>query len=103
MRRAGTRRDPREARLVPDGSGSRVAGRLVAGAVGALAITGIETASMMSGSLIRDTPPWARMSAGTRSRGHHCEGARALGDLGLVGGDDVHDDAALEHLGHARA
>src|SRR6478672_12632155 len=38
----------------------------------ALAMTGIETASMMpsimSGSLIRDTPPWARMSAGTRSR-----------------------------------
>ncbi len=37
----------------------------------ALAITGIETASMMpsimSGSLIRLTPPWARMSAGTRS------------------------------------
>ena len=37
----------------------------------ALAITGIETASMMpsimSGSLIRETPPWARMSAGTRS------------------------------------
>jgi len=38
----------------------------------ALAITGIETAAMMpsirSGSLIRATPPWARMSAGTRSR-----------------------------------
>ena len=38
----------------------------------ALAITGIETVSMMpsimSGSLIRETPPWARMSAGTRSR-----------------------------------
>ncbi len=37
----------------------------------ALAITGIETASMMpsimSGSLMRATPPWARMSAGTRS------------------------------------
>ncbi len=37
----------------------------------ALAITGIDTASMMlsimSGSLIRETPPWARMSAGTRS------------------------------------
>ena len=37
----------------------------------ALAMTGIETAlmmpSIMSGSLIRDTPPWARMSAGTRS------------------------------------
>ena len=38
----------------------------------ALAITGMVTASMMpsimSGSLIRDTPPWARISAGTRSR-----------------------------------
>src|SRR6185436_704991 len=38
----------------------------------ALAITGMETMSMMpctmSGSLIRETPPWARMSAGTRSR-----------------------------------
>ena len=37
----------------------------------ALAMTGIETAAMMpsirSGSLIRETPPWARMSAGTRS------------------------------------
>ena len=37
----------------------------------ALAMTGIETAlmmpSIMSGSLIRDTPPSARMSAGTRS------------------------------------
>src|SRR5687768_4421953 len=35
-------------------------------------MTGMETASMipsiMSGSDIRDTPPWARMSAGTRSR-----------------------------------
>ena len=38
----------------------------------ALAITGIETSawmpSIMSGSLIRTTPPCARMSAGTRSR-----------------------------------
>ena len=38
----------------------------------ALAMTGMETAAMMpsimSGSLIRETPPWARMSAGTRSR-----------------------------------
>ncbi len=37
----------------------------------ALAMTGIETAAMipsiMSGSLIRETPPSARMSAGTRS------------------------------------
>ena len=34
-------------------------------------MTGMETAAMMpsimSGSLIRATPPWARMSAGTRS------------------------------------
>src|SRR5215218_4613923 len=38
----------------------------------ALAMTGIDTASMIwwtsSGSLMRATPPWARMSAGTRSR-----------------------------------
>src|SRR5690349_11008352 len=38
----------------------------------ALAMTGMETASMIpsirSGSLMRATPPWARMSAGTRSR-----------------------------------
>src|SRR3954447_1753274 len=38
----------------------------------ALAMTGMETASMipwtMSGSLIRAMPPWARMSAGTRWR-----------------------------------
>src|SRR5690348_17870205 len=37
----------------------------------ALAMTGMDTASMiwsiMSGSDMRDTPPWARMSAGTRS------------------------------------
>ena len=33
--------------------------------------------------------------------GHHGDGAGILGDLGLVGRDDVHDDAALEHLGEA--
>ena len=33
--------------------------------------------------------------------GHHGDGAGVLGDLGLVGRDDVHDDAALEHLGEA--
>ena len=32
---------------------------------------------------------------------HHGDGAGVLGDLGLVGRDDVHDDAALEHLGEA--
>ena len=32
---------------------------------------------------------------------HHGDGAGVLGDPGLLGGDDVHDDAALEHLGEA--
>ena len=32
---------------------------------------------------------------------HHRGGARRLGDLRLLGVDDVHDDAALEHLGEA--
>ena len=32
---------------------------------------------------------------------HHRDGAGAFGDSGLFGGDDVHDDAALEHFGHA--
>ena len=32
---------------------------------------------------------------------HHGNGAGILGDLGLVWGDDIHDDAALEHLGEA--
>ena len=30
---------------------------------------------------------------------HHRDGARVFGDLGLLGRDDVHDDAALQHLG----
>jgi len=33
--------------------------------------------------------------------GHDGDGARVLGDLGLLGCHDVHDHAALEHLGHA--
>ena len=32
---------------------------------------------------------------------HDGDGTGVLGDLGLLGGDDVHDDAALEHLGQA--
>ena len=32
---------------------------------------------------------------------HDGDRAGVLGDLGLLGGDDVHDHAALEHLGHA--
>src|SRR5450631_4386261 len=34
-------------------------------------------------------------------KSHHRNRAGVLGYLGLLGGDDVHDDAALEHLGHA--
>ena len=30
---------------------------------------------------------------------HDGDGASIFGDLGLFGGDDVHDDAALEHVG----
>ena len=33
---------------------------------------------------------------------HHRAGARVLRDPRLLGVDDVHDDAALEHLGEAR-
>jgi len=32
---------------------------------------------------------------------HHRDRARVLGDLGLVGGDHVHDHPAFEHVGHA--
>jgi hypothetical protein len=32
---------------------------------------------------------------------HDSHGARVLGDLRLLDGDDVHDHAALEHLGQA--
>ena len=32
---------------------------------------------------------------------HDCDGAGLLGDRGLLRGHDVHDDAALEHLGEA--
>jgi hypothetical protein len=41
------------------------------------------------------------MSAGHALECHHRDGTGILGDFGLIGGDDVHDDAALEHLGHA--
>ena len=68
----------------------------------AFAITGIVTASMIpsisSGSLIRATPPSRRMSAGTRSSAMTDDGAGVLGDLGLLGVDDVHDHAAAQHV-----
>ena len=34
-------------------------------------------------------------------QGHHRDGACLFGDLCLIGGDDIHDDSALEHLGEA--
>ena len=50
---------------------------------------------------MRATPPSRRMSAGTRSSAITAAGPGVLGDLRLLGVDDVHDDAALEHLGQA--
>jgi hypothetical protein len=32
---------------------------------------------------------------------HHRHGSRLFGDLGLVGGDDIHDHASLEHFRQA--
>ena len=32
---------------------------------------------------------------------HHRDGPGVFGDLGLLDGDDVHDDTALEHFGEA--
>ena len=54
--------------------------------------------SMMAGSLMRATPPAARMSAGTRSSAMTAT-APASSAIFAIGRDDVHDDAALEHLG----
>ena len=39
---------------------------------------------------------------GNAFEGHHRARARVLGDLGLLRGDDVHDDASLEHLRQPR-
>ena len=71
----------------------------------ALAITGMLTLCWISwilvGSAMRATPPWARMSEGTRSRAITAHGTGIFGDLGLFGVGDVHDDAAFEHVGEA--
>ena len=50
---------------------------------------------------MRATPPSLRMSAGTRSSAITAHGARLLRDLRLLGVGDVHDHAALQHLGEA--
>ena len=57
--------------------------------------------SIMSGSLIRATPPCGADVGRHPLERHDRDGAGVLGDLGLLRRDDVHDDAALEHLGHA--
>ena len=73
----------------------------------ALAMTGMVTAATMpstsSGSLMRATPPSRRMSDGTRSSAMTATAPASSAILACVGVDDVHDDAALEHLGEARA
>ena len=72
----------------------------------AFAITGIVTASWISAIFVgighAGHAAVRRMSAGTRSSAITAHGAGGLGDTRLVGGDDVHDHAALEHLGEAR-
>ena len=71
----------------------------------ALAMTGMDTASMIP-SIIAGSRH-AGDAAGRADVGrdalerHDGDGAGILGDLGLLGRDDVHDDAALEHLGEA--
>ena len=69
------------------------------------AMTGIDTASWISRIFetgdIRATPPSRRMSAGTRSSAITAAAPACLGDLRLLGVDDVHDDAALQHLRQA--
>ena len=71
----------------------------------AFAITGMVTASMIA-SIIAGSRHARDAARGADVRGHALErhdgdGAGILGDLGLLGRDDVHDDAALEHLGEA--
>ena len=71
----------------------------------ALAITGIDTAASMPSIISGIAHPGHAAVAADVGRHplerHHGAGAGVLGDAGLLGGDDVHDDAALEHLGQA--
>ncbi len=48
---------------------------------------------------MRATPPSLSDVGGHPFEGHHGDGSGVLGDLGVLSSDDVHDDAALEHLG----
>ena len=71
----------------------------------ALAITGMVTAawipSISAGSLMRATPPSRADVGGDPLERHDGDGAGVLGDLGLLGGDHVHDHAAAQHVGQA--
>ena len=72
----------------------------------AFAMTGIVTASWISSIFVgighpRDAAGGADVGRNALER-HHRAGAGGLGDPRLLGGDDVHDHAALEHLGEAR-
>jgi hypothetical protein len=65
-----------------------------------LAITGIVTASWIS-RILSDSALGADVRGDALER-HHRAGAGVLGDPRLLGGRDVHDHAALEHLGEPR-
>ena len=71
----------------------------------AFAMTGIETLAMIAVDQVGvahagDAALGADVGGHSLER-HDGDGAGVFGDLRLIGGDDVHDDAALEHLGEA--
>ena len=70
-----------------------------------LAMTGIETAAMIRVDHVRVAHPGHAALGPDVGRDalqrHDRDRAGVLGDLGLLRGDDVHDHAALEHVGHA--
>ena len=57
--------------------------------------------SIIAGSLMRATPPSRRMSAGTRSSAITATAPASSATRACSGVDDVHDDAAPQHLGEA--
>ena len=104
--RCGRRRRPGRAPRSRRRSRCSMAWRICASAKWPMrhfAMTGMDTASwmplIMAGSLMRDTPPAARMSAGMRSSAMTAQAPASSAIARLLGGGDVHDDAALEHLG----
>jgi len=58
-------------------------------------LTAAMIASIIAGSLMRATPPAARMSDGNALEGHDGTRPGVLGDPGVLRRNDVHDDAAL--------